>query len=114
MVLSSWPQTPSPDIPHEKDTQKWVLGQRDSNPLPVQSMANLGVGEQVRKKQENNYHRRQIRYYLWGAQRALTGERNKEGSGELTMGVSSSYTGVYFRTIWQIFPLCFMCVSAFM
>lgn len=35
MVLSSWPQPPSPDIPYQKDIPKWVLGQTDSNPLSV-------------------------------------------------------------------------------
>lgn len=79
MVLSSWPQPPSPDIPHQKDTQKWVLGQRDSNPLPIQSHGKLGVGEKVRKKQENNCHRSQIRYYLWGEQRAMIGEWSRKG-----------------------------------
>lgn len=44
MVLSSWPH-PTP----EGHYQKWVLGQRDTNTLPVLSHFKLG-GDKFRKK----------------------------------------------------------------
>ena len=65
MILSSWSQASIPrHLTPERHYQKWGLGQRDTNPFPVQSHYKLGGIIQGEKKQENNCHKNQSRYYL--------------------------------------------------